>query len=84
MKFSRETPSAVTIRHVEQGRIRIGDEVISENIVLFRDSVHRGFAPAEEGKLSAGDIESLIAEKPEIIIFGTGWNATLPPRSMSG
>lgn len=82
MKFSRESPSAVTIRHVERGRIRIGDEVITENIVLFRESVRRGFTPAEEGRLSECDIETLIAEKPEIIIFGTGWNAALPPREL--
>ena len=82
MQFSRESPSAVTIRHVERGRIRIGDEVITENIVLFRESVRRGFTPAEEGRLSECDIESLIAEKPEIIIFGTGWNAALPPREL--
>ncbi len=82
MKFSRETPSAITIRHVERGRIRIGDEVISENIVLFRDTVRRGFTPAEEGKLSECDVESLVAEEPEIILFGTGWQTALPPREL--
>jgi len=82
MKFSRESSSAVTIRSVEQGRIKIGDEEISENVVLFRDSVLRGFSPAESGNLSEQDIESLIAEGPEMIIFGTGWIATLPPRDL--
>lgn len=82
MKFSRESSSAVTIRRVEQGRIKIGDEEISENVVLFRDSVQRGFKPAEPGSLSEQDLESLIAEGPEMIIFGTGWKATLPPREL--
>lgn len=82
MKFSRETPSAVTVRHVELGRIRIGDEEFTENIVLFRDSVRRGFMPLEAGTLSAGDVEFLVAERPEIIIFGSGWKSALPPREL--
>lgn len=82
MKFSRETPSAVTIRRVEQGRIKIGEEEFSENLVLFRDSVRCGFDPAEAGKLTENDVAGLIAEGPEIIIFGTGWKAALPPREL--
>ncbi|MGI9261947.1 MAG: Mth938-like domain-containing protein [Woeseiaceae bacterium] len=82
MKFSRETPSAVTVRHVEQGQIKVAEEVISENVVLFRDSIRRGFKPAEAGGISEQDIATLIAEGPEIIIFGSGWKATLPPREL--
>lgn len=82
MKFSRETPSAVTVRHVEQGRIRVGDEVITDNVVLFRDSVRRGFSPARAGSLGEDDVAGLIAEGPEIIIFGSGWQAILPPREL--
>lgn len=82
MKFSREMPTAVTIRHVEQGRIRVGEEDISENIVLFRDTVQRGFVPAKLGQLSTTDIDDLIAQAPEIILFGTGWNTVLPPRDV--
>jgi len=82
MKFSREMPTAVTIRHVEQGRIRVGEEDISENIVLFRDTVQRGFVPAKLGQLSTTDIDDLIDQAPEIILFGTGWNTVLPPRDV--
>lgn len=82
MKFSREIPTAVTIRHVEQGRIRVGEEDISENIVLFRDTVQRGFVPAKLGQLSTTDIDDLIDQAPEIILFGTGWNTVLPPRDV--
>jgi len=82
MKFSREMPTAVTIRHVEQGRIRVGEEDISENIVLFRDTVQRGFVPAKPGQLSTTDIDDLIDQAPEIILFGTGWNTVLPPRDV--
>jgi len=82
MKFSRESSSAVTIRRIEQGLIKIGDEEYAENVILFRDSVHRGFSPARPGSLSEEDLGSLITEGPEMIIFGTGWQASLPPREL--
>ena len=82
MKFSKEIPTAVTIRHVEQGRIRVGEEEISENVVLFRDTVQRGFVPAKPGQLSTADIAEVIDQAPEIILFGAGWNIVLPPRDV--
>ncbi len=82
MKFSREIPTAVTIRHVEQGRIRVGEEDIFDNIVLFRDTVQRGFMPAKPGQLSTTDIDELVDQSPEIILFGSGWNTVLPPRDV--
>ena len=82
MKFSREIPTAVTIQHVEQGRIRVGEEDIFDNIVLFRDTVQRGFMPAKPGQLSTTDIDELVDQSPEIILFGSGWNTVLPPRDV--
>jgi uncharacterized protein len=82
MKFSRETPSAVTVRHVEKGRIRIGDESISETVVLFRDTVHRDMVSGDVDRLSAEDLSGLIEKGPEIIIMGTGWSPSLPPRDL--
>jgi uncharacterized protein len=82
MKFSLETPSTVTVRHVEQGLIRIGDESITETVVLFRDTVHRGIVSGDVGRLSVDDLSVLIEERPEIIIMGAGWQPRLPPREL--
>ena len=82
MKFSREIPTAVTIRHVERGRIRVGDEDFFENVVLFRDTVQRGFSPAKPGQLTTADIDDLLNQAPEIILFGAGWNTVLPPKDI--
>jgi len=82
MKFVREANSAITVRHVAKGLLKIGNEDISENVVLFRESIHRGFNAADVATLTEEDFAELIAEKPEVVIFGTGWNTCLPPRDL--
>ena len=82
MSFTRDQISAVTVRKVEPGAITIGDESISENIVLFRDEIARGIAIANTDQLSEQDLEELLAKQPEIVIFGTGWQAQRPPREL--
>lgn len=82
MKFARETSAALTIRKVEPGAIRVGDETHTENVILFRDSVRTGWTRKDASQLSERDIEALIAEDPELIIFGTGWRAQIPPREL--
>ena len=83
MKFVRETPSAITIRHVERGRIVVGDETITENVLLYRDTIERGWTGSAAGELSLDDISSIVALQPEIIVYGTGWNPGLPPRELT-
>jgi len=82
MKFTRETPSAVTVRHVEQGLIRVGHDSISENVVLFRDAVRRDIVAGDVDELTAADLAGLIDEGPELIILGAGWQPALPPREL--
>jgi len=82
VSFTRDQISAVTVRKVEPGAITIGDESISENIVLFRDEIARGIAIANTDQLSEQDLEELLAKQPEIVIFGTGWQAQRPPREL--
>lgn len=82
MKFVREPGSAVTVRHVEQGKIKIGNEELIDNVVLFRDEIRRGWQPKDINNPTSQDLSELIAEKPEVIIFGTGWHTRLPPREL--
>lgn len=82
MKFVREANSAISIRHIEKGVVKIGNEEISENVVLFRESIQRGWDAADVATLAEEDFAELIAEDPEIVIFGTGWHACLPPRDL--
>lgn len=82
MKFVRDAATPVTIRHVEQGKIKIGNEELKENVVLFRDTIQRGWKPADVGNPGVDDLAELIREQPELIIFGTGWQTRLPPRDL--
>jgi uncharacterized protein len=70
------------VRHVEEGKIKIGAEEFDDNIVLFRDEIQRGWHPADLNNPTSQDLADLIAAKPEVIIFGTGWQARLPPREL--
>ncbi|MDE0753742.1 MAG: MTH938/NDUFAF3 family protein [Woeseiaceae bacterium] len=82
MKFVRETHSSLTIHQVDEGVIRIGDEKIRENVVLFRDTIERGWMVDDVSKLVESDFATLIEKSPEIVIFGTGWTPKLPPRDL--
>ncbi|MBT5219535.1 MAG: hypothetical protein HOI35_00800 [Woeseia sp.] len=82
MKFVRETHSSLTIHQVDEGVIRIGDGEIRENVVLFRDTIERGWMVDDVSKLVESDFATLIEKSPEIVIFGTGWTPKLPPRDL--
>jgi len=82
MKFVREPQSAVTIRHVEKGKIRVGEQIVTENVLLFRDSVRHVPVVGYGDELTEEDLADLIEAEPEIILFGTGWQSRLPPREL--
>ena len=82
MKFARENRTALSIRRVEPGSIRIGDETITENVILFRNAIRTGWRSDDAATLSETDIADLIAEGPEVIIFGSGWKPAIPPREL--
>lgn len=82
MKFTREAPSAVTVRHVEKGMVRIGEETFTENVVLFRDAVRISPVSLEVSTIADAELLELIAGEPEIIIYGAGWQPVLPPRDL--
>ena len=82
MKFDRETPSAITIRRVERGRIVVGDQTVTENVLLYRDRIERGWQPGAGNELGIGDVASLLELQPDIIVYGSGWEPVLPPRDL--
>ena len=82
MKFVRDPGSVVTVRHVQEGMIKIGKEELTENVVLFRNSIQRGWQAKDIDNPDVHDLADLLAENPEMIIFGTGWQSRLPPREL--
>ncbi len=82
MKFARENQSALTVRRVEPGAIRIGEETVTQNVILFRDRISTGWSTGGTVRLSESHIAELIDEQPEVIIFGSGWTPAIPPREL--
>ena len=82
MRVAQDPPSNVTVRHVEQGAITIGDEVIKKNVVLLRDQILRGWSTANLRSITLADLEDTLAHNPEVILLGTGWKNHLPPREL--
>jgi len=82
MRVAQDPISKVTVRHVEQGAITIGDEVINDNVILLRDQILRGWSIENMQSITLADLEDTLAHNPEIILFGTGWENRLPPREL--
>lgn len=82
VNFTRDQTSAVTVRQVEPGVIRIGDDSIAENVVLFRDEIQRGISISSAAALQEQDLHDLLSRQPELVIFGTGWKPQRPPREL--
>lgn len=82
MKVVHDPQSAVTIRHVEPGAITVGDEVINKDVVLMHDGILRDWQAKDIRNLALEDLADVLARKPEIILFGTGWQSQLPPREL--
>ncbi len=82
VSFTHDQISAVTIRQVEPGAIKIGDEKVSENVLIFRNEIERGIPLDDVAALQEQDLDELLAKGPEIVILGTGWKTQRPPRDL--
>lgn len=82
MKFTRDQNSKVTIRGVEPGAIKVGDQLIRDNVALTVDKVIRDWQPSVIEELTEDDFEPLIASGPEMILLGTGSKPVFPPREL--
>jgi uncharacterized protein len=82
MNFTREQNSPVSIRKLERGSITVGQEVVTENVVISRGEILRGLPIPEIADLAEEHLGALLDEPPEIIILGTGWEPQRPPREL--
>ena len=80
VKFHRESTQALTIRRVERGRIRIGDEHYEETVALTGEAVIDNVDAPPIAELDVADLESLLGTEPEILLLGTGWKQRQPQR----
>ena len=82
MQFTREQISAITVRQVEPGRIRIGNDVLHNNVLLTAEREVRDWSIEDIGKLDEIALEAILDDAPEMIVVGTGWKSVFPPREL--
>ena len=82
MKFTLESPTAVTIRSVSESEIRIGDQSWSETVALTANDVLADWEPKSLDALTSDDFGSLLDTGPEIVVLGTGSTHVMPPREL--
>ncbi len=82
LKFTRHQISKVTIRHIEPGAIKIGDEFVRDNIALTADQIIHDWQASVIEELTEDDFEPLLASEPELILLGTGALSVFPPREL--
>jgi uncharacterized protein len=82
MQFTREQNSAITVRQVEPGRLRIGNAVVRNNVLLTADREICDWSIEDIAQLSESDLQTIIEAAPEMIVVGTGWKSVFPPREL--
>lgn len=79
MKFTRDQQAAVTIRNIDRGTIRVGNESCTGRIVLTQDAIVRDWVIPDIDQLSSSHAERIVKFAPEIVLLGTGWRPQQPP-----
>jgi uncharacterized protein len=82
MQFTREQNSAITVRQVEPGQLRIGTDIVRNNVLLTADREIRKWSIDSIEQLTERHLQEIIEAAPEMIVVGTGWKAAFPPREL--
>jgi uncharacterized protein len=82
LKFTLESPPAVTIRSTSDREIRIGKQVWSQPIALTPAGVLEEWVAVPVESLTIDDLAVLIDTGPELIVLGTGDQQLLPDREL--
>ena len=60
------------IRAYEPGRVRIGEAIYEQSLILMPDRIIPDWRPQHFGELDEAAIQALAALKPEVVLLGTG------------
>jgi uncharacterized protein len=82
MLFTREDSADLTIRSVARNAIRIGEETLTASVALTAERIVDEWQAKAIADMTIADLEPVLAEKPELLVLGTGWTPCLPPREL--
>ncbi len=78
MQITREESSNNLIRAIEPGRIRIGQEWLTGNLIVTADMIVSDWQPMNLGRVTAMDLKPALDQGPELIIVGGGTDVIAP------
>ncbi len=79
MKFTQEHAGALNVvQACSPGRIRIREQVITDNVLLTPERVVMAWTTKSPDALAETDFEAVFATDPEVIILGTGAALVFP------
>ncbi len=82
MKFTRELPTAITIRSVADDGLMIGDTNYQHTIAITADEIFDSWCDRSVEDLQFENFDAILATEPEIIILGTGLSNVFAPREL--
>lgn len=74
MKFNQDPVSTVTVRKLERGEIKVGNDTIRENLVLHRDQVVASWNVSDIATITMEQLQPYLPDGTEIVLLGTGWS----------
>ena len=72
MKLSLDSGPGIVGTATGAGRIRVGTQTLSTNVVLTPEAVIPGFAERGVDALTADDFAALLPHAPALVLLGTG------------
>ena len=83
MKITLQTgPGVNLVRSFVPGELRVGDDVIHTSCLLTAESMDTDWPPQTLGELTLAHLDHVIAQRPEIVLIGTGTRQRFPERSI--
>ena len=67
----------MTIDNYSYGRVRIGNTVYDDDLVVYPDAVKPHWEPREEEHLSPEDIRDVLDFQPDLLVIGQGDTAVM-------
>jgi uncharacterized protein len=85
MKLTLDANTGVTlIRSYSKGELRVGDQVFHRSCILTPAEVIADWRPTKVEELQEADLQALFAQKPQLVLLGTGDRQQFPHVSIRG
>lgn len=78
MQVTLEQSTNNLIRAWEPGRIRIGEQWLTGNLIVTAETIVSDWMPLNDTRIGVGDLGPALAIRPEIVVVGAGTETLTP------